>query len=239
MQSYIKIKLYLIGAGLLFVPNLYGQLNDSLTHPMNKNTFSINVNYIYNYSSNKNEQSNTYLTGTPFNYNPTYGIDTVYFEKHKYIDASTYDLNLTYNKRITKKLSFTFGLGLNQKKQITKYTIFDDRNPNKSDLKNTTFTKYSIFIPLSINFYYKKWIFSFGNSYNYHVSREAINTYQDQSTKNYHYSYSAFNIYAHESVSYQILKNKGFYLKISAEQSGRFYRGYGYNWFMIGASYYF
>ncbi|MCC6181317.1 MAG: hypothetical protein IT237_05740 [Bacteroidia bacterium] len=239
MSLAFKHKIHLISWGLFLVPNLYSQSKDTLPHPINTNRFSINAHYIYNFNSNKKEVSNNYPTGTPTNYSGA-GIDSVYYEKHKYNDASSFGFNIAYNQRILKRVSISFGIGLNQKKEITKYIIFDDRSPSKSDLDNIIFTKYSIVNSVCLNYYYKRWIFGFGNSFAYNVSQKSINTYKDQSKKDYNYKYSPFNIYLNESISYQIINNKGLYLKLSVEQNSRFYYSYGYNnWFMVGVAYYF
>jgi hypothetical protein len=237
MQTLKILKITIVVLGSFLAPKLHAQLNDSSAYTMNKNTFTINLNYIYNFSSNRHEISNTYLTGTPTNYNGS-GIDSVYYEKHKYIGTSSFGFNINYNKKVTKHTSLSLGLGINQKKETTKYSVFNDGNLNKPDLKETTFTRYSLLAPANFNYFYKRLSFSIGNSFYYNFYKKSIKTYQDLSNKKSHYDFSNFDIYMQESISYQLIKKSGLYLRLTLEQTEKFYKNYGYNnWFMIGIAY--
>lgn len=237
MNLLFKYKFYLLSWGLILVPNLYSQSNDSLPHPMNNNKFSVTANFIYNYNPNKNINSITYPLGKiP---NSTSG-DSVYYMQYNYIDTKTFGLNISYNKRIAKKLAFSFGVGLNQKKEIKNYVTYIDSNNNKPDLLKNTLLKYSGFVPLGINYYFKRFIFSFGNNIGVFAYSNESAIFQDNSRKTYTYNSFFIRTTFQESISFQLVKNKYIYVNISAEQTGKFYKSDGYNnWFMFGAAYYF
>lgn len=207
-------------------------------HHMNNNNFSINLNYIYNFSAYRSELTNTYETGRP---SPNYsGTDTVYYEQHRNTGASTLGMNIAYNKRISKRNSLSLGVGMNQKQQVTKYSVYNDRNIKKPDLMYTIVKDYALVLNLGFNYYYKRFIFNIGNNVAYSVVQRSINTYEDHSQKNNRCNHVRVNVYLQESVSWQLIRNKNLYLKVSAEQSERFYKPYGYNnWLMLGGTYYF
>jgi hypothetical protein len=229
--------LYIVLQALFTSAQLYAQTKQASPHHMNRNTFSVNLNYIYNFSAYRSELSNTYLAGTPPNYN---GTDTVYYEKHRNTGASTFGINIAYNKRLSKRTALSFGIGLNQKQQVTKYSVYNDRNSSKPDLLYTMVKDYALVFNISLNYYYQRFIFNAGNNFAYSIVQKSINTYEDNSQKYDRCTTIPVNFYFQESVSYQLIRNKNLYLKVSAEQSERFYKPYGYNnWFMLGGTYYF
>lgn len=230
-------KLYAVLPALLLGSALKAQTNQSMPHHMNRNNFSINLNYIYNFSAYRSELTNTYLTGTSPNYT---GTDTVYYEKHRNIGASTLGMNMTYHKRISNRNSLSIGLGIGQKQQVTKYSVYNDRNAKKPDLMYTIIKDYAVVLSLGFNYYYRRFIFNAGHNFAYSIVKKSVNTYDDRSQKNDRYQDVPVNVYFQESVSYQLIRNKNLYLKLSAEQSEKFYKPYGYNnWFMLGGTYYF
>ncbi len=237
MNLLFKKIFYLLSWGLISVPNLYCQSNDSLPHPINTNKFSVTANFIYNYNSNKNINSISYPLGKiP---NSTSG-DSVYYMQYKNIDTKSFGLNISYNKRIAKKLSFSFGVGLNQKKEIKNYVTYIDSNNNKPDLIKSTLIQYSGFVPLRVNYYFKRFIINFGNNFGFFAYSRESAIFQDNSRKMYTYNSFFIKTTFQESISFQLFKNKSLYVSISAEQTGKFYKSDGYNnWFMFGVAYYF
>lgn len=237
MKLLFKYNFYLLSMGLFLVTNLYSQSYDSLSHKMNRNQFSVSANFIYNYNSNKNFNSIVYPLGKiP---NSTSG-DSVYFMKYKYIDTKTFGLNISYSKRITKNFSVSFGVGLNQKKEIKDYVTYIDSNNNKPDLIKHSLVQYSSFVPIRLNYFFKRFIFNFGNNFGFFVHSNESSIFQDNSKKTDTYNSFYIGTTFQESISFQLVKNKSLYLTISAEQTDEFYKSNGYNnWFMFGAAYYF
>jgi hypothetical protein len=229
--------LYVVFQVLFTGTQLYAQTKQGTPHHMNHNNVSVNLNYIYNFSAYRSELSNTYLTGTSPNYS---GTDTVYYEKHRNTNASTLGLNIAWNKRLSKRTALAFGTGFNQKQQITKYSVYNDRNMQKPDLVYTIVKDYALVLNIGFNYYYQRFIFNAGNNFAYSIVQKSVNTYEDNSQKNNRSTTGPVNLYFQESVSYQLIRNKNLYLKVSAEQSEDFYKPYGYNnWFMLGGAYYF
>jgi hypothetical protein len=228
-------KPYLAFVVMLSAYKVTAQTRKDLPHHMNHNNFSVNLNYIYNFSAYRSELTNSYLSS------PNYASpDTVYYEKHRNLSASTLGLNVSYNKRLGGRTALLLGLGINQKQQVTKYSVYNDRNAQKPDLVYTIVKDYALVLNLGFNYYYKRFIFNAGNNFAYSIVQKSVNTYQDNSQKNTDRHSVPINIYFQESVSYQLIRNKNLYLKLSAEQTERFYKPYGYNnWFMLGGTYYF
>lgn len=215
----------------------YGQHRDSLSNSLNKNGFSVSANFVYNFCTSRKVESRAYPWGKiP---NSTSG-DSVYFMKYKYLDTKTFNVSLSYNKTIGKNLSFSFGIGIYQKKQIQKYYSYIDSNIYKPDIINNTYTKYSLFIPIRLSYNLNRLIISAGNNINYNFINQSVDKYDDNTKRINNYNYPQFNVYFQETIGYQLFKDKGLYATISAEQSGRFYWNYGYNnWFMFGINHYF
>ncbi len=227
--------LYFILPVLLSASRFNAQTNQAVPHHMNHNNFSVNLNYIYNYCSYTNEISNLYIRSTNYA-----GPDSAYFEKHKNIGARTFGLSMSYNKRLSKRFSISLGLGISQKKRVTKFTLYEDRNPNKPDLTNIIYEEYALIAPVNMNFYYHRFILSAGQNFCYGMIQKNIHNYQDNSQKIMNDNYGRFRLYSQESVYFQMIPNKGLYIKVSAEQTNEFYQRYGYNnWFMLGGAYYF
>ncbi len=237
MKLLFKYNIYLLSLGLFLVSNLYCQTSDSLFHQINKNRFSVSANFIYNYNSNKSLNSIIYPLGKiP---NSTSG-DSVYFMEYKYIDTKSFGLNISYSKRIAKNFSFSFGVGLNQKKEIKDYETYIDSNNYKPDLIKQRLVQYSSFVPIRLNYFFKRFIFIFGNNFGFFVYSNESAIFQDNSKKTDTYNSFYIGSTFQESISFQIVKNKSLYFTISAEQSDKFYKSDGYNnWFMFGAAYYF
>ncbi len=228
-------KSYVVFYTSCLVSVLNAQTDKPVAHHMNRNGFAVNLNYIYNHCSYTKEVSNWYVVQSNYS-----GPDPAYFEMHKNSSARTFGLNTTYNKPIAKRVSISMGIGLNQKKQVTKFTFYEDRNPDKPDLTNVIYEEFAMIVPVNMNFYYRRFILSAGHNFYYKVSQKNTYNYQDNSQKRIDYNRHPFDVFFQESVSFQLIQNKNLYLKISAEQTDQFYYPQGYNnWFMLGGTYYF
>lgn len=210
---------------------------DSSKNTINRNGFSINVNYIYNFCSNK--KPNTWILPNGKLANDNSG-DSVYYMTFRNIDTKTFGINVFYNKTITQKLSFSIGVGFIQRKKVTKYDEYIDSNINKP---NKVFDKHisnSIIFPLKMNYYKNRFCISVGNNFGlYHFNKEVIK-YENDFNRTYQSNGLLAEVTHLESISFQVFKNRFFFINLSAEQSYDFYEKNGYNnWFMIGGTYLF
>jgi hypothetical protein len=211
----------------------YSAPSDTIT----KNRFSFGANFVYNLSSDKKIKTLDLPRGTTgTNFAP---YSNFYLMKYRYPDTRTFNLNLCYHEKLTKKLSFSFGLGLSKKKEVKEYLAYVDSPASKPDPLYQEEDQYSIVVPLRINYYFRRFIFSAGNNFNFTVSDTYTDSYDDQ-TKQVYKEKVAYYLYMQESVSYRLLRRDHLYVTLSAEQSERFYYRYGYNhWFMLGFNWYF
>ncbi len=222
---------------LFFCSKIFGQKVDSSFNTINRDGFSINVNYIYNFCANK--KPNTWILPNGKLANDNSG-DSVYYMTFRNIDTKTFNINALYNKFIYKKISFSFGIGFMQRKTTTKYVTYIDSNIYKPNKLNYKHTSNSIIIPLRINYFKNRFCISFGNNIGiYHINNDIIN-YENSFKRSYHTNGFLSDITHIESVSYQIMKRKFVYINLCAEQSHEFYKKQGYNnWFMLGGTYLF
>jgi hypothetical protein len=227
-------------------PCAYSQNIDSLAHPMNKNGFSISVNFINNYYSGKQittfDQRNRSLF---YNNSSLPGGDTAFYYQIKEVDTQTFGINASYNKRVSKKIGLSIGLGFYQKKRRSDYLNYIHKYSYLPDLKYSTETTNSIFIPLRLNYYYKRLVLGAGPNFNIILNTKNIDVYKDGSKVEYSNDnlnpqtreYIAF--FLQETIAFQLIKKHGFYLHLSAEQNSHFYQSGYNNWFMLGATYIF
>lgn len=230
--------LLLILMSLLFKGSLiFSQSVDTLFHPMNKKTFVISSHLVYNYYTNKSIQ--TFENPNGFIPNSTIN-DTIYYYKYKPQDTKTFDLSFIFNKPISNKFSFSFGLRFDQKKQDRKYITYIDSNSTRPDLTSKLNYYYSFSLPVNINYYYKRLKISGGNNLNiWSISKENYN-YQNNNRLEYNDSFFNINIFFQETIAFQLFKSQDLYIQIAAEQSLKFYKKYGYyNFFKFGVSYQF
>lgn len=222
---------------LFFCTNMFGQKVDSSNNTINRNGFSININYVYNLCSNK--KSNTWIIPSGKIANDNTG-DSVYYMTFRNLDTKTFGINVFYNKTITQKLSFSIGVGFIQRKQTTKYDVYIDSNLNKPNKLFDKYTSNSIIIPLKMSYHKNRFCFSAGNNFGlYHFNKEVI-YYENDFNRTFHTNGLLAALTHFETISYQLFKNKYFFIDLSAEQSYDFYKISGYNnWFMIGGTYLF
>lgn len=216
---------------------LFSQETDSSKNTINKNRLSVNVNFIYNLCTNKKTNTWVIPNGKIANDNTE---DSVYYLTFRNIDTKTFSVNLFYNKAFSKNLSFSFGLGFSQRKNFTKYDVYIDNNINKPNKLNESYTSNSLIIPLKMNYYINRFYFSVGNNIGLYYFNSDVVNYENGFKRSYQ-SKGMLSYMTHiESISYQVFKNKFFFINVTAEQAPYFYRKSGYNnWFMLGASYLF
>lgn len=222
------------------------QKKDSLAQPMNKNSFSISTIFIFNYYSGKQittfDQRNRNLF---YNNSSIFNGDTAFFWQIKEVDTQTFGINASYNKRVKKKIGLSIGLGFYQKKSRYDYLTYIHKYNYLPDLKYSTETTNSIFIPLRLNYYYKRVLLGIGPNFNFILNIKNIDLFQDGSKKEYSNDnlnpqmrkYIAF--FLQETIAFQLIKKQGLYLQLSAEQNSHFYQSGYNNWFMLGAMYIF
>jgi hypothetical protein len=210
---------------------------NSLVHPMNKNSYSISGDFIYNYCTNKRLVTFEYPNGKIPNSNSD---DSVYYYQFKPHDTKTFGFNFNFNRKVSKNFSIAYGIGFNFKKNLYKYTLYIDSNINKSDLKSRIINNYTLFVPIRISYYYKKFKFNVGNNLCFWVLGNEIELFQDKSKINYSKKSFLFYPYFNETISYQLFNKSNIYINLSAEQSLEFYENDGYNnWFLFGITYQF
>lgn len=206
---------------------VYAQKNDSLIQRLKKQSFIISSNCIYNYFTNKTLINVFNPSGRTPN-----STQTVYYWQYKYYDTYTYDLNLQYNRFLSKVFSVSTGVRLDQLKSVQKTYLFIDSSSSLPDLKKRTTSDYSISVPVSGNLYLKRFKFSFGlYAYFFTVSKSVnLDEYGVKSKYSKSYFYNP-TFFAQESVAFKLYKNKDFYLQLGAFHNLNFNNNYGYNKF--------
>ncbi len=226
MKTKLIIFFFLLIIGLTS-KRVYAQNNDSLIERLQKQSFIISSNGIYNYFTNKALVNVFNPSGRTPN-----STQTVYYWQYKYSDTYTFDFNLQYNKFISRFFSVSTGVRLDQLKSVQKTYLFIDSSSSLPDLKKQTRNNYSISIPVSGNLYLKRFKFSLGlYAYFFTVSKTVNLDEYDVKRK---YSKSYFyrpNFFVQESVAFKLYKNGGVYLQLGAFHSLNFNNNYGYNKF--------
>jgi hypothetical protein len=215
----------------------YSQRMDTATSVTNKSGFSLNAHFIYNLYSNK--RSNTWILPMGKIPNDNSG-DSVHSMTVRYVDTKTFGVNVSYNKAITKKISFSFGAGFVQRKKLLRYDAYVDSNINKPDKLHEMHTFNSLIIPVKMSYFKGRFCFSVGNNIGLYQFNNHVTTYEKGSHRKFR-SKTILPYVTHlESVSYELVKKRGIYINLSAEQAYDFYTKYGYkNWFILGGTYLF
>jgi len=210
----------------------------------NKKGFFVGGAYIYDYAKPVKSflYENTY---TPFvsNTNPH---DSIYRFMTRRASTSGFGFQAGYNKPFSKRMSFSFGLEIDQRKSKIEYVVYEDARLNSPDPVSYVVTRYSVVIPLRLNYYAGRFMISAGNNIGAGKYVSTLIRYDDgsQIRKPYIQPQPLGTFYIElslrETLSFQLLKNKNIYLQLSAEQYPVFYGDNIENLaFMAGGTYYF
>lgn len=237
MKLIVILIVCIVNSCFLADGKLYSQSSDGLSFENNKNGLFVAANVIYNFTSSKDASVFEYPKGYNLNTQPP---NKIFFTSSSEYDTQTFGLNVSYNLKIRKNISLSFGLGYKQYKRITKYSVYIDSNVNQPDLVSNINKLNIVFIPIKINYFYKKFIFSFGTNVYVWYNDKYTKYFEDKSKNVFKSKSFTFAARIEESISYKILKEKNLFIYLAAEQTSSFYKRYGYNnFFMLGASYYF
>lgn len=212
---------------------LHSQSNDSIVRNQKNNSIIIGSNFIYNYFTNKAMVEMFVPYGKIPNSN-----QFVYYWNYKYYDTYTFDVNFQYNKFISNRLSFSGGIRYNQQKSFRKTFLYIDSMPLVPDFENETIKYNCISLPVTLNYYFKRFKFSGGLFLYMFIVNETIIGYDDGSNKKYTSLGAGLMPVFQESVSYKLIKDKPIYVQIGAFQRKDFLDDLGYhNFFTLGLNY--
>jgi hypothetical protein len=210
----------------------FAQNSDSLKRAPNRSII-ISSNAIYNYFTNKT------LVKI---YNPVGRVPNssqiVYYWNYKYYDTYSFDVSLQYNRFISQKFALSTGIRLDQLKIVQKTYLYVDSLSNIPDLKKVTNNRYSISLPVSGNFYLKRFRFSLALYASFFTISESVylneHDVKDKGTAWFIYSPAYF---MQASAAFKLLKQKDLYLQMGLIRDFRFRSNYGYNnFFTCGLS---
>src|SRR5690606_2259011 len=136
---------------------LYAQKNDSLVKRLKKQSLIISANGIYNYFTNKTVVNIV----NPNGWTPN-SKRIVYYWQYKYYDTYTFDFSLQYNRFLSKRFSLSAGIRFDQLKEVRKTFLYIDSSAYLPDEKKLTVNEYSFSLPVTGNFYLKRFRLSFG-----------------------------------------------------------------------------
>jgi hypothetical protein len=213
---------------------LSAQESDSLIDRRpQKRSFIISSNVIYNYFTNKTLVNIINPDGRMPN-----SSQIVYYWQYMYYDTYTFDVSAQYNRFISEKFSLSTGIRFDLLKIVQKTHLYVDSNSHMPDLKKVTNSRYSISLPVSGNFYLKRFRYSFGVYASFFTISESVylNEYDVKSKGSDWFFYSP-ELYIQESVAFKLLKQRDVYLQVGAFHVSRFRNNYGYNnFFTCGLS---
>jgi hypothetical protein len=230
-----KVRIKIIALSLLLCIGLntkhtFAQNSDtSINKRSPDRSIIISSNVIYNYFTNKT----LIKIDNPDGRTPN-SRQIVYYWNYKYYDTYTFDLSLQYNRFLSKRFSLSSGIRFDQLKRVRKTDLYIDSSAYLPDEKKLTESSYSFSLPVSGNFYLKRFRFSLGLYAYFLTLSHTVYLYENDIEKKFSDMGVGLQFLTQGSIAFKLLQQKDIYLQTGVFHDFRFRNNYGYKYFFKG-----